>query len=139
MRPLLITDSAVPGRDVLLNPAEMRTRLEPALGPMREKAIRVLRVKYRPSQSLTVVYAIGNGSPAIVAGRTFPSSAATPSSTRSSADFDIPALQVAFWKFPKDRRLTHVGKVVYRTRGCANKFPGGLRAQSLATHPRSAP
>jgi aminoglycoside phosphotransferase len=102
MEHLLAYDAAVPSRDRLLDINGMRRHL-PAMSPGRCEVIEALRIKYRPFESLRVVYRIDGG--AILTARTFAPFQLAAAARHGQADFAVPELSAAFWTFPRDRRL----------------------------------
>src|SRR5690349_4402537 len=72
----LITDQALPQRDLLLDPGAMARLFSLALGvsgPIAVEHCERLRATYRAGQSLRVAYSVqADGRSCIVAGRAFP-------------------------------------------------------------------
>lgn len=110
MQPLLAADGMVPSRDVLLDTGRMRAHLVARLGVPPDTTLDAVRVKYRPGESLRVVYRLGRGT--IVASRTAPAPSTSDWSKRWAADFTIAELNAAFWLFPHDRRLRHLPAIL---------------------------
>jgi tRNA A-37 threonylcarbamoyl transferase component Bud32 len=110
---LLPPDPAVPHRDRLLDARGMRQHFQGSIGVPEERSIAPLRIKYRPSESLRVVYRIGREQPAIVTARTFPPEQARARLAASGADFTVPELGAAFWTFPHDRRLRNIEQLLH--------------------------
>jgi aminoglycoside phosphotransferase len=118
--PLLGPDPAVPGRDVLLDRAQMTERLAHLLG--RDGAVDIERytrgrAKYRVGDSLRVVHEIeAAGAQWIVASRTFPNGRSERVYEQAQAGARDagplvgvardPELHAVFWTFPNDRKLT---------------------------------
>ena len=110
MRSSLALDPAVPHRDRLLDVDEMRARLHGCVAS--GAALLPARIKYRPSQSLRVVYRISGDGPVFVTARTFPPGSLRTNASAASADFFIPELDAAFWNFPHDRRIQDIPGVL---------------------------
>lgn len=110
MTMVLARDPAVPHRDRLLNVEEIRAHLGHRLGA--GVGIHAVRIKYRPSESLRVVYRTGGSAPAFLSVRTFPPNRLVADGSAAGADFLIPELDAAFWEFPRDRRIRHIGHVL---------------------------
>jgi hypothetical protein len=114
-RSRLASDPVLPGRDWLLDPAEVSAWFgSPAV---------LERVKYRWGESLRVLYRLGSpGDPdrpeRLVGGRTFDPDAVAGIAARAAADTPpgtpTPRADherhVVWWTFPDDRRLRHVAQ-----------------------------
>lgn len=113
----VVSDRALPGRDVLLDAEETRSVLSRTLGEGRVRIDGVTRVraKYRPGESLRVLYRVEvQGETHLVSGRMRAAGAdrlfeeareaATPCGSLRGVALDRD-LQCVFWTFPNDRRL----------------------------------
>ena len=122
----LAPDPAVPGRDVLLDPAEMADRLSVLMGadgPLDIDRYDRGRVKYRVGGSLRVVHEIDvAGERRIVASRTFGRDraeevyeraleTARPAGPLRGVAYD-PDLEAVFWTFPNDRKIATLPALV---------------------------
>ena len=135
MEQLLADDGAVPSRDRLLDIDEMRRHL-PAMPGRRGEAIEALRIKYRPFESLRVVYRIDGRT--ILTARTFAPFELAAAARRGQADFTVPELGAAFWTFPATAGCAISSSSLIRIRRCARTSQGGWRAGSPATPRRNA-
>lgn len=111
-------DPRLPGRDVLLDDEAMRMRLGVLLGlddPLCIDEVSRVRVKYRPAESLRVLYRIqAHGQEHLISSRMRATGAEAlygdALANEVACDplrgvaFDA-ALQCVFWTFPNDRRL----------------------------------
>jgi Phosphotransferase enzyme family len=134
----LAEDSAVPHRDRLLDALGMRPHLAGLLGPLDGAAIRTVRIKYHPNESLRVVYKIGRERPMIVTARTFPAFRLASSATRGSADWTLPGLGAAFWAFPNDRRLNAVRRVLDPDETLRSQIPGWTTSELVGYAPEKS-
>ena len=128
----LAHDPAVPSRDRLLNTGEMRARFSRHFGGAI--AVRRARVKYRPSESLRVVYHLGRGE-AVVTARTFPPGHLIPNASSVDADFYIPELGAAFWTFPHDRRIRDIRHLLCPDADLRARVPGWDTTRVVAYAP----
>jgi tRNA A-37 threonylcarbamoyl transferase component Bud32 len=132
---LLPRDPAVPHRDRLLDARGMRQHLQRSIGVPEEASIAPLRVKYRPSESLRVVYRVGGEEPAIVTARTFPPAQAGARPAASDADFTVPELGAAFWVFPHDRRLRNIEQLLNPDRELRARLPEWVTSRLVGYAP----
>lgn len=121
--PLLAYDPAVPGRDRLLDPAEVATRLAPLLELQAvPRAVR-RRAKYRLGESLRVVYELATPRGSIIAAaRAFPGHRAHEvwraeerrcGTVRGGPGVVLDADNDAvWWVLPNDRRIVGLGELL---------------------------
>ena len=133
MRISLAPDPAVPHRDRLLDVEEMRARLHGCVAD--GAALRPARIKYRPLQSLRVVYRVGGDQPAFVTARTFPPGSLRTNTSAASADFVLPELDAAFWSFPHDRRIQDIPCVLDGDPELRSRVPGWDTTRVVAYTP----
>jgi Ser/Thr protein kinase RdoA (MazF antagonist) len=150
VKPLLDTDSAVPQRDVLLDPALVAERLRRVLG--RAGRLRIddclqLRVKYRVGARLRVVHRIRVGAVSFdVAASTFPTlerseKAYAEARTRVVACGLVRPvahdreLKTVFWTFPNDRKIAHLPALAAPTAELAEVLPAWSESALAAYAP----
>jgi hypothetical protein len=115
---LLASDAAIPMRDLVLDPALMAERLGTVLAADAPVAVDDYvqgRIKYRVGASLRVLHRFRvDGTPMIVASRTFPEGADADVYARADRGTSVgplravahdPELGTVFWTFPHDRKL----------------------------------
>lgn len=115
---LAVTDRQLPARDILLDCHAMRSLFASRLGvngPLDIASVERLRTKYRPGESLRVLYRLSiDGRTHLVSSRMRSHDAealyqealpaAVPCPPLRGVLYE-PALQSVFWSFPNDRRL----------------------------------
>jgi aminoglycoside phosphotransferase (APT) family kinase protein len=125
----LAPDPGVPGRDVLLDAAQMTDRLSRLLGhdgPAPIGRYARGRAKYKVGESLRLVHEIEvDGAPCLVASRTFPEGRSAGAFARALAAAHgggplravahDPELETVFWTFPNDRKLATLPALVPET------------------------
>ena len=127
---LLAADSGVPQRDVLLNVAAMQRHLSPLfsgnIGLPHAK-----RIKYRPGESLRVVYSVPRqgAADAMVTARTVPQGSKPTDDCAARSGASCSAIGTRFWTFPNDRRLSHIGAML-RPRADLSQALGGEWVES---------
>jgi aminoglycoside phosphotransferase len=148
--PRLDPDSAVPQRDVLLDPALVGERLGRLLGrdgPFDVDECRQVRVKYRIGGRLRVVHRISLGARSFhVAASTFPT---LERAERAFADARYRAvscglvrpvaldreLATVFWTFPNDRKIAHLSALAGPAPDLAEFVPNWSRSSLAAYAP----
>jgi hypothetical protein len=135
MQMLLAHDPAVPHRDRLLDAGAMRLHLQRHVNTRDDAEIDPMRIKYRPSESLRVVYRIGGGRPGIVTARTLPPASANGSRPVGGADFTVPELGAAFWAFPNDRRLRDIDRLLNPDSELRACIPGWATSELVSYAP----
>ena len=136
---LLAHDDAIPQRDRLLDCGEMRGRLQRRLRMDAGAVVRAIRIKYRPSESLRVVYRVSDDNATLVTARTFPPSTRAANAAHAQADaiawgagspvFDDPELGAVFWTFPNDRRLRGVERLLAPDEELRSRVPGWVSSE----------
>lgn len=100
----LAPDSALPQRDLLLDDQQMAVRLSSLIGPSVIDTCEKQRIKYRIGESLRVLYRLSvNGRAHLVAAKAFAGISG------KSAQFVDSDIRAAFWMFPDDRKIKHLG------------------------------
>lgn len=115
---VLASDAALPARDRLLDDESMRTLFAEVLaeqGAMRIDRVVRMRGKYRPGESLRVLFRVWSGARSwLVSGRMRAAGTETlyrEALTRAvacpplRAVVHVPAMRTVFWTFPNDRRI----------------------------------
>jgi aminoglycoside phosphotransferase len=116
---VLAPDPALPQRDLLLDDQQMAARLSLLLrghGPSAIDSCEKQRIKYRVGESLRVLYRLSvNGRARLVAAKAFAEPYSETAvrvseiSIRKSAQFVDSDIGTAFWIFPNDRKIGHLG------------------------------
>jgi Ser/Thr protein kinase RdoA (MazF antagonist) len=128
-------DPALPHRDLLLDDQQMAARLALLIND-RDAAVidrcEKQRIKYRVGESLRILYRLSvDGRTHLIAAKAF---AVSESFERQSAQFVDPDIRAAFWVFPNDRKLRHLGLLREMPETLATVLAGQWRDSELVAY-----
>ena len=130
----LAADPALPQRNLLLDDQQMAARLSALITRRCPSAIdscEKQRIKYRIGESLRVLYRLSvNGSVQLVAAKAFAGpyvETASEFSQRQLTEFVDSNIRAAFWMFPDDRKIKHLGLLLERPETLASVLAGEWR------------
>ncbi len=145
-------DPVLPQRDLLLDPAQVATRLPIQLfrgRPIAFDRCELVRVKYRLGESLRVVYRLRvQGVEYCVAARTFTQergakvyqnalASSVASGLLPSVHFDR-EFDTVWWTFPNDRKLTTLPALFSVPRELAQQLPSWVTSRTVAYAPEKS-